>query len=436
MARIPWYINSRPYSFEGGGDIFVGTQNEADKYAQSMGQHRGNQVSGVQNGLVRRAVDDKGNPVTMDGEQVYENPYMLDDVVVKAPDMRVAKAVRGYSMAQKPSKPSEPSEPSWLSRLAENQKDMGSLNIASPYLSVGSALVRTAAQDAWRRAHDNMFIFDYNFDGEGNSMPMPMKFLKGLWRKDKGREFYDKLAAADLLDEETANKYLDEYTALGKKGFLMGSTNIPVNTDALRIAQSGIRSRLDLMRLFDGRPQLYNTFKINPDYTAPDGTPRYTFANDFDRRQFNEDAANYIRWRDGNKEMTFSSPEDAKANAVKRYRNRDTKWADVTPTSNGKSLIYSVSGGAGSPFGDFSLVKDYNGQNKRWVDKWDYSMPDWFNKFLRVKPVATGDRIPEPYNLYSYIFPGTDELSPTFIQHRGAHDNDDHRWLNVSDRYE
>ena len=94
MARIPWYINSRPYSYEGGGDIFVGTQSEADKYAQSVGQHRGNQVSGVQNGLVRRAVDDKGNPVTMDGEQVYENPYMLDDVVVKAPNLQVAKAAR------------------------------------------------------------------------------------------------------------------------------------------------------------------------------------------------------------------------------------------------------------------------------------------------------------------------------------------------------
>lgn len=57
------------------------TPQEAERYAQSVGQYKGRQLSGVENGLARPTMD----------EDTVANPYMLDEVTVKAPDLRVAQ---------------------------------------------------------------------------------------------------------------------------------------------------------------------------------------------------------------------------------------------------------------------------------------------------------------------------------------------------------
>ncbi len=59
---------------------------EAKRRAYDAGQYRGNQVSGVANGVAQMGFDKDGI--------YYENPYTLDEVTVTAPDLRVAKAAR------------------------------------------------------------------------------------------------------------------------------------------------------------------------------------------------------------------------------------------------------------------------------------------------------------------------------------------------------
>ena len=375
MARIPWYINSRPYSFEGGGDIFVGTQSEADKYAQSVGQHRGNQASGVHNGLVRRAVDDKGNPVTMDGEQVYANPYMLDDVVVKAPNLQVAKAARereGYS---------------GLNTLAT-----AAIN---PLLGLGAWATKEVKENApkvWRRIHNNIYPFSYDRDGEGGYHSKLGKAWGALWRKDGGREFVDRLAAADLSDPDTFQKFNDEFYELNSKGWLPGWEE-KVNKYGLKYLQDCSRVRLDEMRLHDGERQIYNSWKPNYDYTLSDGTPRYTFADPQKRYEFNKDAATYMRWRGGlNRLRTFSSPKDMQEHLYD-WKGFSVGLHDVVPSRNGQKVLYKVQGGMYEPNGNYTMGHDYDGKNAWWADYWDYSMPNWVNGLLNVKPVPVGDRI-------------------------------------------
>lgn len=50
-------------------------------------QYKGNQVSGVKNGVAKLVGDGEGGIM-------YENPYLLDEVTVSAPDMRIAKAAQ------------------------------------------------------------------------------------------------------------------------------------------------------------------------------------------------------------------------------------------------------------------------------------------------------------------------------------------------------
>lgn len=59
---------------------------DAKRRAYEAGQYRGNQVSGVKNGVASFDFDNDGI--------YYENPYTLDEVTVTAPDLRVAKAAR------------------------------------------------------------------------------------------------------------------------------------------------------------------------------------------------------------------------------------------------------------------------------------------------------------------------------------------------------
>lgn len=59
---------------------------DAKRRAYEAGQYRGNQVSGVKNGVASFGFDNDGI--------YYENPYTLDEVTVTDPDLRVAKAAR------------------------------------------------------------------------------------------------------------------------------------------------------------------------------------------------------------------------------------------------------------------------------------------------------------------------------------------------------
>ena len=58
-----------------------------EQVARAAKQYDGNQVSGVKNGVAKLVGD--GN-----GGIMYENPFILKEVTVSAPDMRIAKAAR------------------------------------------------------------------------------------------------------------------------------------------------------------------------------------------------------------------------------------------------------------------------------------------------------------------------------------------------------
>lgn len=58
-----------------------------DQVYRAAKQYEGNQLSGVKNGVAKLVGD--GN-----GGIMYENPFMLNEVTVSAPDMRIAKAAR------------------------------------------------------------------------------------------------------------------------------------------------------------------------------------------------------------------------------------------------------------------------------------------------------------------------------------------------------
>ena len=58
-----------------------------EKVSRAAKQYNGNQLSGVKNGVAKLVGD--GN-----GGVMYENPFLLNEVTVSAPDMRIAKAAR------------------------------------------------------------------------------------------------------------------------------------------------------------------------------------------------------------------------------------------------------------------------------------------------------------------------------------------------------
>ena len=58
-----------------------------DQVSRAAKQYEGNQLSGVKNRVAKLVGD--GN-----GSIVYENPFMLNEVTVSAPDMRIAKVAR------------------------------------------------------------------------------------------------------------------------------------------------------------------------------------------------------------------------------------------------------------------------------------------------------------------------------------------------------
>lgn len=58
-----------------------------EQVSRAAKQYKGNQVSGVKNGVAKLVGD--GN-----GGIMYENPFILNEVTVSAPDMRIAKVAR------------------------------------------------------------------------------------------------------------------------------------------------------------------------------------------------------------------------------------------------------------------------------------------------------------------------------------------------------
>ena len=58
-----------------------------EQVSRAAKQYEGNQLSGVKNGVAKLVGD--GN-----GGIIYENPYLLDQVTVSAPNMRIVKAAR------------------------------------------------------------------------------------------------------------------------------------------------------------------------------------------------------------------------------------------------------------------------------------------------------------------------------------------------------
>lgn len=58
-----------------------------EQVSRAAKQYNGNQLSGVKNGVAKLVGD--GN-----GGIMYENPFLLNEVTVSAPDMRIAKAAR------------------------------------------------------------------------------------------------------------------------------------------------------------------------------------------------------------------------------------------------------------------------------------------------------------------------------------------------------
>lgn len=58
-----------------------------EQVSRAANQYKGNQLSGVKNGVTKLVGD--GN-----GGVMYENPFLLNEVTVSAPDMRIAKAAR------------------------------------------------------------------------------------------------------------------------------------------------------------------------------------------------------------------------------------------------------------------------------------------------------------------------------------------------------
>ena len=62
-------------------------RNDLDQVSRASKQYNGNQWSGVKNGVAKLVGD--GN-----GGIMYENPFMLNEVTVSAPDMRIAKVAR------------------------------------------------------------------------------------------------------------------------------------------------------------------------------------------------------------------------------------------------------------------------------------------------------------------------------------------------------
>lgn len=58
-----------------------------EQVSRSSKQYNGNQLSGVKNGVAKLVGDGHGGIM-------YENPFMLNEVTVSAPDMRIAKVAR------------------------------------------------------------------------------------------------------------------------------------------------------------------------------------------------------------------------------------------------------------------------------------------------------------------------------------------------------
>lgn len=326
-------------------------------------------------------------------------------------------------------------------------------------------LIHKNVIDFWRLSHSNIFPRSYNCDGLGRNLPMPCKFGMSLLAKDPGRDFMDRLAAANLDDPTTAKEFMHEVsrmidknkrttaecnceTELTKESSSSGKTHETEGTtpsqtllngdledyftegqetiESLRLLQKTYRTILDLLCLYDRKQQIYGTFTYNTDYVSPDGTRRLTFKDPEMRLAFQRDARRYLNWLNVPK---FSTAEEF--SDWKKERGLSDRY--IRLSSNGKKIIVGASKGLYEPAGDLSIVMNLDGSDAVWVDRWDYSLPQ-FEQYNGSQAIHTGDIIPQFDDIPTYPdwwsgYGDTDSQPSVGMVLPSKVDDDTIRWL-------
>lgn len=148
---------------------------------------------------------------------------------------------------------------------------------------------------------DSIYPYDWvdANDNSRNLFAMTGKALKGALNiKSNDRKLFDEFVELDLSTPEGLTRAKEMAPNFGNLVRDRNGNNVPIDNALVRYMQKSMRSRKDLLDLYAGKPQTYNTFMINPDYQSPTakeaGVPTYTYRDPEMRRAWQKETANYM----------------------------------------------------------------------------------------------------------------------------------------------
>ncbi len=194
---------------------------------------------------------------------------------------------------------------------------------------------------------NNTFPYGYSDDDEDTVLGVITKLGKAIFGKSNKREKLDEFVLLDLSTPEGI-KRAKELRYIFNENFK--DQNLP-----LSYLQNSARARYDLNALYQGKPQIFYTFMINPDYKSVSAgdSPTYIYRNPILRKQLQSEARSY-----------------GKKHGIG---------------------IHNVVGDPLTTFNNYTINTMHEDGSGRVIDIWDFS-GDMFNPFKRK--VVIGDTIP------------------------------------------
>lgn len=182
------------------------------------------------------------------------------------------------------------------------------------------------------------------------------KITNALKGKDPRKEYMEQMAGIDLSTAEGQRQWRDMVNNAPQ-----GMVRLNGNPSE---AQFEMRARLDQMNMYAGRPQQWNTYEVNPDYSSPTATARgsstYRIADPEHRARINGQMSNYFLAH--SKEGHWNDDHTAYLLPQMGYMGNQTLVAD-----------------------------DEKGTNLRYGDWWDYTVDA-----PQARRFYTGDLLTEP----------------------------------------
>ena len=175
---------------------------------------------------------------------------------------------------------------------------------------------------------NNLWPYGYSDEDQRNATlgGMASKVLQGLFGKKKKKKLLDEFVLLDLNTKEGIER-AKELSYIFDENFQ--------NKMSLEYLQQSARARYDLNALYSGRPQIFGTFIVNPDYKDSEAekaaVPTYTYKNPALRRDLQIQAGRFGRKHGVGAHLVQGDPTTTFGNYTVKTTGEDGSgtWRDV-----------------------------------------------------------------------------------------------------------